>query len=275
MQMSGINYIATALFLGTAVLFSSGCAVIDQRALQPVDWVDQSIETFAVSGTGGWSRLRNKPVVIGPYTAKLLAKSPWGTLPTSTTSNTTMVIGSTEDDGGHELRDGTSSTNRDAELAFHLSDPSGELSKIRCRQVLQVNYDQTSVTGKGGTNVFSVSDLQNYVSSLNCQSSQPTASWPRWLIAMNRNEPKPLKGKLIVNESKYSIIGSQSSNIGHAPMTVSYEIRNGNITLALIDRSGNGQVSILGQADTRLKAALMGAAVALLLANDPMQPGDG
>lgn len=255
-----------------AFLFSavSGCAVIDQRALQPMDWVDEPVEEFDVTGTDGWSRFRNKPITIGFYSAEVLAQTPWGTLPTSTTENTETTIGLGQSDGSHEYREGTSSTNRDAELALRLSGADGALSQIRCRQLLQTESDKTTFTGSSDHS-FSRSKLTKYVSSFNCRSGRASDVWPDWRLDLTNDEPKPLKGFLTVDGMRYVVTGSQSSNLGQGP-TMSFDIREGEKTLALIDRAAN-KVSLHMSVIGKQKSALIGAAVTLLLSYDPLLDG--
>lgn len=250
---------------------TSACGLIKSaEALQPLDWVDQPVEQFTVTGTGGLDRLRNKPVTIGPFTANIQTQSPWGSLATTSTDDTTITIGDASK-GGRELSGGTRKTDKDAELDFRLSGPAGELAIIRCRQILRMRTNDTRVTRGDGSNVFSMEDLESYTSSLNCQSGPATQSWPNWQMALSNAYQEPLQGTLTIDGVSYDLAGSKASTIGHVGMTVSYTVSRAGQTAALIDRSGDGLVSLRTTLSERQRVASIAAAVALLMANDPLQ----
>ena len=81
-----------------------------------------------------------------------------------------------------------------------------------------------------------------------------------------------MQGYLIIDGVKYEVAGSQSSNIGRSPYTVSYEISRGGKPLVQVDRSGDGLVSLMMPVGDKQHVAFVGAAAALLLANDPLEP---
>ncbi|MBO1924587.1 hypothetical protein [Thiomicrorhabdus sp. 6S3-12] len=258
------------LLLTLVFVVINGCAVTSQKALQPMDWVGQSVDEYPVTGAGDFDRLRNKPVKVGSYTAKVRTQSPWGSLSTSTMSSTDVIINTGTAEKGHELRSGSMETNKDAELEIHLVGLEGLSTDIRCRQKLEIEYDKTSVTDSKGNNAFSMSDLKKYSSTLNCQTGNEQDYWPKWQMKLSNSKPEPLQGVLIVDGIEYRVVGSRSSNIGHAPNTVSYDVKLKNETIALIDRSGDGTVSVRKSVEQKQKAAMISVAVALLLANDPL-----
>ncbi len=257
-----------AALAACVMLSTGGCAIVGQQALEPADWVGQQVERYEATGTGGWARLRNKPVTIGPYTAEVRAKSPWSTLPTSTSTDTQVSFGA---DGGRELSSGTTTRHNDAELEFHLSGPGGAVADVRCRQLLHIETTGIGVTRSDGTDAFSMSELAAYKSSLSCRASGNTASWPQWQLELSSGEPSPLRGHLTIDGVSFEVLGSQASNIGQAPMTVSYEIRRGEHTVALVDRSGDGRLSVSLPVGEKQQLAFVGAAVALLISNDPLE----
>lgn len=248
----------------------SGCSVVHQKALEPLGWVGSDVERYAVSGAGSWARLRKQPIDIGPFRGDLAAQSLWNSLPSTSTSDVQVAIGS-DDSRGHQLHHGTVIQSNESELQVRLTGSDGVLADLRCRQRLYSESQETGVSRGDGTNTFSMSENVAYSASLNCMAKGVSELWPQWQLDLHNEEPVPMRGTLRIQGTDFQVVGSQSSNIGASPTTVSYEIRRGDTTLALIDRSGDGLVSLVRPVGEQQHIAFVGAAMVLLLANDPLE----
>ncbi len=255
----------------SAFFVLSGCSIVHQKALEPLDWVGADVERYAVSGAGSWARLRKQPIDIGPFRGDLAAQSLWHSLPSTSTSDVEVAIGS-DDSRGHQLHHGTVTQNNESELQVRLTGPDGALADLRCRQRFYSENQKTGISRGDGTDTFSMSENVAYNASLNCKAKGVSALWPQWQLDLHSDEPVPLRGTLRIRDTDFEVVGSQASNIGTSPTTVSYEIRRRGATLALIDRSGDGLVSLARPVGEQQHVAFLGAAMVLLLARDPLEP---
>ncbi|MBB3047920.1 hypothetical protein FHR99_002186 [Litorivivens lipolytica] len=262
---------SVSLGLTVAAVVVAGCTVTHQQALEPLDWVGADIERYPVTGAGSWARLRKQPLLFGPFTGEVVAQSIWSLLPATTNSDVQVSVGS-DSPRGHQLNSGTVTQHNESELQVNFSGPEGPLANLRCRQMLHIEEKQTGIRRNDGTDSMSMKENVAYTAALNCKSKGAGPQWPQWQLDMSTNEPEPMQGVLEVAGTRFDVVGSQASTIGQAPSTVSYEIRRGEHTLALIDRSGDGTVSLSMPAGDRQHNAFAGAAAVLLLANDPLQP---
>lgn len=269
MNRRPINLVCKTAVIATALTLNMvGCSVVTPRALEPIDWTNKEVGRHAVTGNGAWARLRNEPLIIGSFSAVPKARRSWSDLPTETTTDLEIAIGNED---GRQLRAGTVSRHNESELNIHLSDNSESLTEIRCRELFHIESEETGVTRSDGTDSMRMSELVEYHASLNCQSRGFSTSWPHWQLDLDNHEPGPLHGVLHIDDRLFDVVGSQSSSIGQLPQTVSFEIRNGDSVMALIDRSGDGQLSIVYPVAKKLHLAFTGAAAVLLLANDPVE----
>lgn len=258
-------------FAALILVGTGGCAIVQQQALAPIDWIDVQVERYAVTGTGSWARLRKQPLTLGPFTAEVAAQSLWSSLPTTNSSDIQASVGS-DDKDGHQLRSGTVTRHSESELQFNLTGPEGSLADVRCRQLLHIENQETGVSRGDGSNTFSMSENVAYNATLNCRSKGVSARWPQWQLDLHSGDPTPMRGTLTVDGSRYDVVGSQASTIGRAPTTVSYEIQRGGHTLAQVDRSGDGLLSVAMPMADKPHLAIVGAAAVLLLADDPLEP---
>jgi hypothetical protein len=264
------KYVSASLCFVVAVMVT-GCAVTQQKALEPLDWINKDVERYSVTGMGSWARIRKQPLTVGPFTGEVAAQSVWSSLPVTTSSDVQISVGS-DDAKGHRLESGTVAKDNESELQFRLLGPSGALADLRCRQHRYIEDQKTGVTRGDGTNGFSVSEQVAYSSTFNCKSRGADKQWPQWRLDLGSSEAASMQGHLMIDGVKYEVAGSQSSNIGRSPYTVSYEISRGGKPLVQVDRSGNGLVSLMMPVGDKQHVAFVGAAAALLLANDPLEP---
>lgn len=254
-------------FLVSALL--GGCAIVEQNALEPIDWSDKQVDRYAVTGRGVLARLRNEPITLGPYSAVPEARQLWNHLPVQTTSELHVGLGS---DQGRQANLGNTSVRNESELKIRLHGPAGELAAIHCRELLNVENRVAQVTNKRGENDFKVTENLAHDASLHCRSRALGSSWPQWQLDLQVAGKRPLQGILSIDGLAFDIVGSQASTIGVLPETVSYEVRRGDEVLALIDRSGDGRLTLINPMDERQHTSIIGAAAALLLAQDPLNP---
>ncbi len=252
---------AFSAFLAIILLLSiSACAT--PKALEPVDWVDKSVERLPVNGKGAWARLTNKPLQIGQYTAQPSSAFTGGGVSTTTTDSTQFGV-ATDYESGKEIGFGKSSTNNEGSVEFHLSIPSGALAQIRCRQYLKSTSNEIS----GGS--WGISQNTGYKASLTCKSKALSADWPQWGMNLETFEAAPFVGSLNVDGAVFTVKGSQATSFGAMGPTSSYEISQGDSVMALVDLNGDGQMSITLPTSQKKSAGLVGAAAVLMIAEDP------
>ncbi len=257
------------ILLAIISLYLGGCTIVSQNALDPIDWADKKVERYTVSGRGFMAQLRKEPLILGPYTAAFEARSPWSNLPVQTTSDVQIGIGG---EGGRQASAGTNSLRNDSEMKIRLYGPVGELASIQCRQTLNIENRETRITNRRGENDMSMTENIAYEAALNCRSRKLGSGWPQWQLDLDAAGEIPLHGILTIDGHTFDVVGSQASTVGVIPETVSYEVRQGRHVLALIDRSSDGQLSIVVPVSENLRTSLFGAAAVLLLAHDPLSP---
>lgn len=258
--------VAALLTLG-ATLHLGGCTMISQTALDPIDWADKAVERYPATGRGVIAQLRSEPVGLGPYSAISEAKSPWSNLPVQTTSNMQVGLGG---ENGSQFSSGTNSVRNESEVKVRLIGPPGELASIQCREVLTIENREARLTNQRGENNMSMTENVSHEASLKCRSRSLGPTWPQWQMDLHATGQTPLQGVLSVDGQAFEVVGSQASSRGVMRETVSYEVRRGRDVLALIDRSSDGQLSIVSPKSERQRASLFGAAAVLLLAHDPL-----
>ncbi|MGB1581260.1 MAG: hypothetical protein ACPHER_07110 [Nevskiales bacterium] len=249
------------------MLSVTACAT--PKALEPVDWVDQQVQRFPVSGKGAWARLTNKPLVIGQYSAQPSSAFTGGGISTTTTDSTQIGV-AVDHERGKEIGVGTSTTSNEGSIDFHLSAASGPLAQVRCRQYLKSTSGQISGTNRKGDESWSIMQNTGYKASLSCSAKALNAAWPQWGMDLETYEAAPFRGRLSVDGAAYDVAGSKATSIGSMGLTSSYEIRQGNAVLALVDLNGDGQLSISMPASNKNAIAFVSAAAVLMLANDPV-----
>ena len=172
-----------------------------------------------------------------------------------------MAIGS-DDERGKQLRSGTVTQHNESELQFTLREVDSSLAQVRRRQLLHIEDDEVNYGRNDGSNTFSMSETVAYEARLECKAKGLGKPWPAvWELTMHSAEAIPLRGTLQVDKTSFAVVGTQASTIGQAPHTVSYEIKRGERTLALVDRSGDGTVSLMMPAGELHHHAFVGAAI--------------
>lgn len=251
------------------ILFLNGCTMVGQHALTPIDWTDKQVEHHSVAGRGFMAQLRSEPLLLGPYSAVSAARTPWSNLPVQTTSDVQVGIGGEQ---GRQASAGTSSLRNESEVKIRLLGPTGELAAIHCREVLNIENREARLTNKRGEDDMKVTENIAYEAALNCRSRSLDPSWPQWQLDLHATGKNPLHGVLSIDGQTLDVVGSQASTLGVMPETVSYEVRHGRDVLALIDRSSDGQLSIVTLINEKQRTSIFGAAAVLLLAHDPLNP---
>ena len=245
----------------------SACAA--PKALEPVEWVNQNVQRLPVTGKGAWARLTNKPLTIGQYSIQPSSAFTGGGISTTTTDSTQFGVG-VDHDSGREISFGKSTTSNEGNIEFRLSGPTGALAEVRCRQYLKSTSNQIGGTNSKGESSWGISQNTGYKASLSCASRALSADWPEWVMNLETYEAAPFQGRLNAETAEFEVSGTKATSVGSMGLTSSYEVRQGDAVLALVDLNGEGQVSITMPTSNKKFAAYVAAAGVLMLANDPV-----
>ncbi len=239
----------------------SGCAAQTLTVPTPQGVSTQDWAAPAVEGHGDFWRLMKRPLTIGDYSTDQLDYSLWATAPTR--SRTTLG------DPDQGLSGGTETVRNDSAYRFVLNQGGAPLARIQCRQVLDIS-GVFIAHAEDATERFEVSANDHYVGELVCESTAIAPHWQPWRLHVAARDGRPYFGVLRLAERSYSVIGTQASQSFELGETTGFYLRFGEQTRALVQRINGGALRLHPGLDLPEQRALVAAAMALLLANDPV-----
>nr|MBV6631324.1 hypothetical protein [Oceanococcus sp. HetDA_MAG_MS8] len=255
-----VTFRSLIVFAGCALV---SCASWQDFAARPSDWGAYPTQTWSVEGVGDWARLRRRDMTVGPFSTADLDYSLWATAPTQTR----QTVGDEED--GVYL--GTAQVGNTSNFAFTLMEGGVALARIRCRQR---HHQQSDVLGYADDDERTeLQELGAFFADLHCVAQPQTPSWAAWELSMQATPWRPLSGVLQAGSRQVAVIGSTRSSVAELNMTTGYTLRQGQRSLMVVDRLRSQQLEYWPELSAELSPALVAAAMALLLANDPLEAG--
>lgn len=241
-----------------------GCASWQDFAARPADWGAHPMARWVVEGVGDWARLRGKPMRVGPFVADDLDYSLWATAPT----RTRQVVG----DEGDGLYAGTDQVGNTSNYAFTLMQDDVALARIRCQQS---QYQERDVLGYAQAEERSeLQQLGEFGARVHCLAQAQSPAWKAWELDLQALPWRPLSGVLQSGASRLAVIGSTRSSVAELGMTTGYTLRQGHRSLIVVDRMRSNILEYWPELSPELQPALAAAAMALLLANDPLEAAE-
>ncbi len=248
------------LALLTSVL--AACSVQLERAALPADWRGESGRQLAVAGSGDWARLRGQPLRIGDYVTGQLDYSLWATAPTISRSS----VGSGDD--GIEL--GSVDDDNDSRYGFSLYRAGVALAAVRCRQYRRGRGWYLRVADEDSQQALELQGDDSFVAGLSCSAEALTQGWLPWQLELRATHRQPFAGLIQLGGRALTVAGSTRGRSVELPETVSIAIRDGGHSVAMLDLLNGGALHLHPQLQRELEPAVVVAAMALLLANDPL-----
>ncbi len=245
--------------LGSALL---ACSVHVERAALPADWQGVSSQQLAVSGYGDWARLRGQPLRIGDYVTGKLDYSLWATAPTISRSSV-----SSGDDG---IQLGSVDDDNDSGYGFSLYRADVALAAVRCRQYRRGRGWYLRVADEGSQQALELQGDERFVAGLSCSAEGLTQGWLPWQLELRATSRQPFAGLIHRGGSALAVVGSRQGLSVELPETVSIAIRDGGHSVAMLDLLNGGALHLHPRLQQELEPAVVAAAMALLLANDPL-----
>lgn len=245
-------------------LVLAACASWQDFAARPADWGAQPTASWTVDGVGDWARLRGREMTMGPFSTADLDYSLWATAPT----RTRQIVGD-EEDG---LYLGTAEVGNSSHFSFSLLRAGEALARIRCQQS---QYQQRDLLGYADDDERSeLQGLGEFAARLQCIAQPQSPAWEDWELDLQALPWRPLTGVLRVGQSRLAVIGSTRSSVAELGMTTGYTLRQGARSLMLVDRLRSSSLEYAPELPEPLQPALAATAMALLLANDPLEAGE-
>jgi hypothetical protein len=256
--------VLVSLMGGLGGLLLASCASWQDFAARPDDWGAQPTARWTVQGVGDWSRLWGRDLIMGPFATAELDYSLWATAPTQTR----QVVGA-EDDG---LYLGTAQVGNTSDYAFTLLQDGVALARIRCQQS---QYQQRDVLGYADAEQRSeLQKLGEFAARLHCQAQAQSPAWQAWELDLQALPWRPLTGVLQADQQRLAVIGSTRSSVAELGMTTGYTLRQGRRSLMVVDRIRSTSLEYWPELPLAQQPAMAAAAMALLLANDPLEAAE-
>jgi hypothetical protein len=251
-----------AVALSVAGLLTA-CASTPLRLHVPSDLA--ATPELQVSGRQDWSRLSGKPVVFGDYRAEEVNKG-W-----RSTTRRRSGFGMGLAVGGTRLSAQDEQMKSRQKLEFRLVAPGASAATVQCLRaergesvVLERQTRSTESTMRVGEGV----EL-----SLACTAEAEDGS--SWTLGLNSRDPRFLSGTLTVGEkvlrlrpSREVISPKAKGDVASIPAAAGYLFETEGQTLASVELFNPSVVRIDPELPAEQRAALAGAAVALLLIGD-------
>lgn len=231
----------------------AACASVQMDVPTPLG----SAPEMPVAGRQGWSRLTGKPMTFGAFRAEEIHLG-WRSTRRETGPGWAVRSRTKEYSLGEERE---RSRQR---LEFRLTGVETEPLWVRCLRAEDGEF--LVFTRRAERREDSMDLREERESSFGCSAVAETGETFSWSLALGTSDPRRASGTLTLGEATFAIDSSNWVNNGkRVPAPVGFVVRSQDGPVAAVELVDQGTVWIAPELEPADRAALAGAAAALLL----------